>query len=425
MSAVPTRLRVTVFLLLLASFPAQAADDSFQRGVDAYEAGAYPVALRHFQNARDAGHITPVLWLNMGVTAFQLERYSLAHRYFRQLLEYPEWQAIGHYHLGRVAEHDRGRKHALRHYQKGLDASPGGELEQHILAAMWGLDTRSTAAFSGIMALSVGYDGNPELMPEHSFHDDGEAFVEFYGSLAGQLPARRWQVQGDVLMRSYPDGGDLNDVIMQAGIFRQQSFGYFRTRIGAQAGNYIFINERYQSRYQLLADVERPVGQRSRFRFATEASLVDAASDYRELQGYQGAASLEWRSAFYRFYYGLDYRFEWNDRKDVDEVGSEESLSPMRNRGGLLLGWNITERFWTEVSGSFENSRYQSRSDFEGESLTRDDDRVDVHYRFGYSFTPSWQLYLEYGYTERVSTIETFELDRHRAQLSLVYQTPR
>jgi|GEM_PF-2838632 len=108
------------FPLLMPLVPAsQTADgDWLAKGVRGYIAGDYAEAARCFGQALAEGAAGPALWLNLGLSHFQLANHVEAARAFKQLQGHDGWQAYGSYYQGWVAEACGRNNEALRRYRQ-------------------------------------------------------------------------------------------------------------------------------------------------------------------------------------------------------------------------------------------------------------------------------------------------------------------
>lgn len=425
----PIEVRVRAVLLSIAvlSFAGMAfADDgqgAFEQGVESFNAGDYEQALTSFRQARDEGMDRPALLLNLGVTAFRLQQWETADDYFDALSQRDDWASTGYYYRGRVAERQGQNEQAAQWFRQSIEAGDSTQAQRRSQSGLLRVEELPQPARHDVLLVgSAGYDGNPALVNDTDFAGDGEAFFDLFANYEYHLAESPWRIEGRFFAREYPGDSDLSDLFYELGTSRQDQHGAYLTRFGAAAGQFYFGGDHFQDRLQLSGGVERVTAGGGRAQLSGELNRILADSGFDELDGLQSRTSLSWRQSLGDLYYRTSYRLEWNDRDDFDDGDNQESLSPIRHRGQLLLGRTLSDSVWLEGLAGFEYSRYQGRNTVDDERVRRRDRDTELTVRMGRTLSADWQVFAAYTYWDRDSTMDGFETDRHQLRLSLVYQ---
>ena len=114
--------------MLLLAAAAAAAGQSWETGLDAFEAGDFETALETFESLRDAGLDGPAVHYNIAVCEYKTRRYREAEMTFAFIRDgYPTLAGLAEYNLGLVARKLNRPEQALTHFQRAYDASEGDE----------------------------------------------------------------------------------------------------------------------------------------------------------------------------------------------------------------------------------------------------------------------------------------------------------
>ncbi|MDX1588517.1 MAG: tetratricopeptide repeat protein [Oleiphilaceae bacterium] len=372
---------LTAMVWLMLALPLAAQTDPgalMARGIEAHEAGEADRAIALFEQAREAGLASDSLYYNLGVAYYRAGRLEEAADAFSQLLDSPRLADLARYNLGLVALADGDRRRAHERFrqvhresgQERLSALAGRQLERLDASQP---EPAAGGNWQGGLSLSGGYEDNVDLASQRRLKE-GDAFAEglAYGSgyLAGDSDAG-WLLSGLVAHRQFRSRPALRQSQMGVGLARDQRLGPWALRLGAELDHARLGGESQDSRARLQGRVLRPLGPGS-WRGQLEAVRIRSSDAFPEYQGEQWAAETDYRLPLGEsLSAGLGYRFEFNDREDLERDGDFFSTSPLRHRlrGRLDLSLGADWRLYNRLD--YRQSRFRDPERRNGETLSR------------------------------------------------------
>jgi len=383
------------------------AQDWFQSGIEAFDAGHYEQAVQYFDRAAEQGLASTGLTYNRAVAHYRAGKLDEARQGFESLLEQGESPQLALYNLGLVAlaadQPDQARDHFLRVTRADGDEKLHGLARQQLerLAESAG----AAPAWQGLVSVSGGYEDNLNVASERTLEaEDGFGEFLLYGS--------------GYLLGDESQGLRLSSVVTRRDYFSETDSSQQVARPALAA------DWRWDSwRHSLVGDVEwvwlggDRVERRDRFqlrsrRDLTSGQLQGAVGSVRVRAG-SGFSELEGREAFFEAGYRhhwrnslnttVTYRYSRDDRDDF-VFGDDGffSFSPVRHRVDLRLSgleWSRWQ-FAPRVQYRFSRFRDQDR-DEEGEPLgRREEHRVRaggyieraLNDRWHFFMIPEWEI---------------------------------
>src|SRR5207253_10419661 len=107
-----------------------------ERGIAAFRAGDYAVALQLFLDARAAGLDTPGLRYDLGATYYRLGRYAEAEREVQALVPDPQWAPLADYNLGLTAQRAGRPQRAIEYFERAYRTATDPHLRRRAATAL-------------------------------------------------------------------------------------------------------------------------------------------------------------------------------------------------------------------------------------------------------------------------------------------------
>ena len=167
---------------------------------------------------------------------------------------------------------------------------------------------------------------------------------------------------------------------------------------------------------------ERKISGRNKLRLRYGLSRVDDLDTaYSYLSGWRHQAQIE--STLYegRHQLRITYRFEYNDRNDL-QTPLFTSYSPTRHTLGIRDVFPIADRLKVGIELKYRYSHYHDASEQVGGSyITREDKRYRAIARLVYNVSKQMDLTGEYTHTDNHSNLPIEQYKRDQYQLNLTY----
>lgn len=391
-------------------------------------------ALELFEQARTGGLDDNRLYYNLGVTYYKLGRYVDAKRAFLKTVNDPAMAPLASYNLGLVALAQNDSTQAAKWFRKALDTSRSDKLAQLSIEQLrkLGYETpvRRRGAYPGFAMVrgSLGYDDNVILRADilsPSATNKGDGFLGFfaYGNKQiAQLGNKAVQIEASLFDIHYSnlDAYDLDDLYL--GAVLENTINLWTLDTGL-SGDVTFIggNGLYRTATLQLAGT-RKISERSKLRLRYKLSRVDNIdAAYSYLSGWWQQAQVESTWKVGRQQIRLTYRFEYNDRQDL-QTPLFTSYSATRHMLGARGRFPIVERIKAEIDLRYRYSNYHDASEQpNGSYITRSDRRYRVTARIIYNLDQRANVTGEYTYSDNHSNIPIERYKRNQYQLNLSY----
>ncbi len=417
-------------------------------GVNAFNEGEYAQALEYFRQAEQAGNEALSLQYNIAVSLYRLGQYSEARERFLLLGEHDDWRVLTTYNLGLVAESLGNDSLARDYFLQSVAQEEHERVREAASRKLEAMDRRQQTADRGSMTssqepgspqrwaaiarLTGGWDSNAssladDLLDDRARADDLYSEQLLYGHLQASGRARDgMRVYGMLFNRGFHDFSHLNSQVLSLGGVFEVPVGAYRTEAGIRMNVTQLDGSRVAEQYQIHAGAARD------FSFGTVGAShafarFEAGPRFSQIQGYQNRTELDWRNRIDNLSVRLRYRFELNDRQDLQRNGAFASYSPTRHGLMLDLRNHLTPSLSSGVRVEHLSSRYDGTNrlrDTNGEVRERGrrtrQNRMtaDVDYRLG----GSWRLRGEYQFTDQRDNFALYTYDKHRVSATVEYR---
>ena len=406
---------------------------AYQQGLTASQAGDHAQALDHFQRARDEGNESLSLTYNLGVTHFRLGQYDQSRDHFQMLLDEPRWTDLARYNLGLIAERQGRTREANRLFRQVARTAENDRLRElarrQIEPTRPEPDRAPEPGRALYLAATAGFDSNVIAFPNR-LQEDGSRFEDSFFDLLGygQTYLRGGRNDGIRLfgmgyMRHHFDLDFFDTSVFSTGLVREQPLADWTLEYGGRLDHSALDGDAITTDIRLRLGASRQLDQ-WRTRVLYQPASHSAGRRFSQLEGtsHRIDATIR-RSGPVRLIAG--YRFEYNDRDDLETEIEFFSYSPLRHRFQLELDRRIGEiSFGIGLSHQFSRFRGINRmGDIGGvfREERRESNRTDIFVRGGYRLTRRLQATGMFRHRRQSDTFDFFEYDRNILTLGLEY----
>lgn len=348
------------------------------QGVEAHETGDTDKAIALLEQARAAGLDSDSLHYNLGVAYYRAGQLEEARASFKRLLEAPELADLARYNLGLVAlaadqpdraealfrqVHQGGEKERLR----VLAGRQLGRLEVDDNNPPW------LSGGQGGLSLAGGYEDNVALSSQSRL-EEGDVFAELLGYGSGYLAGNAnggWRLSGVFAHRQFRRSPEIRQNLIRLGLARDQRLADWALRLGGEVDHARLGGEHQDSRFRVRGRAQRSLGE-GRWRLQGAATRIRAGSSLPEYEGYEWGAESDYRLPVGELAsVGLGYRFELNDREDLQLEQDFFSTSPRRHRLRFRMDFPLGPYWQLYNTLDYRLSRYADPEQRNGETLRR------------------------------------------------------
>ena len=393
-------------LLLVASTGGVAADPdtAWASGSEAFAAGRFDEALRHFEDARDSGLGGPAVHYNIAVSQYSMGDYGAARRTFQLIArQYPSMRGLAEYNVGlterRLGNPDAAQRQFIAAYRhsndekvRALAVSQLTELER---------DTRSD--WYGLVGVQVGHDDNVALRDSLGLPAGVSAespTADLLATLRGPLPGGL-ELDGSLYAVTYSDADEFDQVELRVGALYTIDRGDWRHRGGLYGVAGTIGGSSFNREANLDLRSTRYLGDDAAFELRLRYDEIKSAQ--LVFDGVEGSRSR------------LDLRYRWNGvgHSLAVRLGLEENdrldanASPSRQRVQADYGYQINDRWELESLVSLRTS------DYDDLSLRRTEDLFSAALRVVYETETAWQFSSSYQYSKNDSSDPMYSYDRN------------
>jgi len=422
-------LAVALLLSVVPLHPVRAAADgalAAERGIAAFRAGDYAVALQLFLDARAAGLDTPGLRYDLGATYYRLGRYAEAEREFQALVPDPKWAPLADYNLGLTAQRAGRPQRAIEYFERAYRTTTDPNLRSLAATAFERLrGAPPSPQASAVISLAGGYDSNATLSPDAStvaVSHQGDRFVEALAAathlLAGNTE-RGWVAHGSLVLRKYADLHQFDVAGSRAGLSEERYWGRVQTSVGAYFDTAYIGGDRLEQGTSLEAQASwRPDAGgelRGRYRFGH----IAGGSGFEYLDGRQQRLSVEAGFTLAGALLRAGYELELNHRRDLQQESEFFSASPTRHSLFATVALRNVAGWQADARGEYRVSRYGDPNLIDEGALgilevTRKDRRYGFALRANHRLTAPWGVFIDYSYYRNNSNLDTYDYSRHQ-----------
>lgn len=424
-----------LFVLSLSLCSAAVADthddgrQDFLSGVTAFQEGNLNQAKQLLESAQTKGVQSLALIYNLGVVYYKLAEYEQSRQTFSQLIGTKQ-TSLAHYNLGLVALSENDSSTALHHFRTVVADGSQQKLAKLALAQLkrLGSQTPSPKQWQALFSLAIGYEDNIGLFPDTAASTLDDGFIESVGAASGYAyrhdkTAIQWKAQ--FYIRDYFEEDNFNTHLLRLGTAWRYHLGQDRISLGLEGDQLWMANTSREQRARLTADWLTPTcstkALKANCQIKLEAEQIFA--DKAQYQAYEGQHyRLDTR---YRAHQGdwsgeLQYRFDYNNRKNREIEDEFYSVSPMGHTLGGKISYAITRALKIGANASFRHSDYTHSHTFKnGETKKRTDRRLSYSLNAEYQFDRTFAVTTKLGRMSNDSNIDRYQYDRETVTLGV------
>jgi opacity protein-like surface antigen len=413
--------------------PDEAANTRFTRGVQAFRAGDYELALHEFESAEKLGLDTWSLHFNQAVTCYHLGRYAQARARFEKLLATDANAERVRYNLGLVALRQGFDDEAYDHFLRvaGSTDDPAlRKLAETQLAAFVPV-SRNPGRVHGFVDAGGGYDDNVALVPDPAVivsTGEEDTFTELMGGMVARLNGtaqRGLRLKASAYWIDYSDLDAFDQVTLRGGLAWRAPYDVWRTETSGYIDLVYLDDELFERLGSLSLQGTRDVGETASLRLRASTAYIDAEGDFSALTGWRHQLLGELRDDLGNFDWRLGYEFELNDRDDRSTATESVSVSPQQHTLFARGDWQPGKDVTLFAGGEYRYSRYRdsNRIMSGGKSVTetREDRTWRASAGIDWHLSKSWMITGEYRYSRNDSNLDDYDYTSNRFMAHLEY----
>ncbi|MGM0449791.1 MAG: tetratricopeptide repeat protein [Pseudomonadota bacterium] len=429
-------------LLASVSVPASEADqlgpqEQFRAGVEAFKAGELSRSRELLEAAWNGGVETTALHYNLGVVHFKLGEYEEAEAHFGRLLDSSQ-RDLALYNLGLVARADSRESKARAYFQQVADEAEEDALRRLAQSRLEpekekASPERPESTLEGLASLSAGYEDNISRLPDTGPSQVSDSFSNALLALRGNPLVTGDGEHSDALevsvaayRRHYHSESDYSADFGRLGLAWVNQNGPRQTRIEVKQAYLRFGGEsrQWQSTLDMDYRVKNCLSEASdRCDLSLEGTHITPYAGFSSREGERYRAAASYRQRRSNWQGRLRYRAEINERRDLERERIFISHSPRRQELTAELEYL---GFSAVALGADIGYRYSDYPDDFRLGSTATGQRRDHRYELGVTsdwvLAKAWRLRAEAIYSRNESSLQRFDYDNHRMQLSLRYR---
>lgn len=434
--------RIFAIAILTAAIAAQAQDSNSNPnpGISAFNEGRYDEALTQFEQQEREGMSTDALQYNIAVSLYRLQRYDQAKARFLNLVDKAQWRVLVQYNLGLLAQAQGEREEALRYFRAGTQQQENERVATLAQSKLAELENVASAAsppttakrFSSVISLSAGDDSNAtslanDLLDTNSNASDTFHELLLYGQYQISGTSRDgFNVYGLGFDRAFNEFSRLDSRVIGAGLGFAKPVGNYQFETGLRLTRTSLDSEEVADQTQVSLGVSR------QWSFGTlnldlRASRFGAAAPYQQIDGDQQQLELGWRKRLGDFTFKTRYRYEENDRQDLQRGGAFASYSPTRHALRAEMRWQASATLSTGFAAEYIDSQYDGVNrlrevDGSIKQAQRQGEQRRLSADIAYRLSANWLLRAQYQLTDQRDNFDIYQYDKHRVLGSVEFQ---
>ncbi|MBJ6138977.1 hypothetical protein [Marinobacter litoralis] len=401
----------------------------FRSGVQAFQQGDLAQARALLESARRKGIQSLSLSYNLGVVYYKLAEYGRSRQAFSLLIGTKQ-SPLAHYNLGLIALAEDDSATARHHFNLVASNSAQPKLSKLAYAQLEKLGNTQPRpkSWQAFLSLSAGYEDNLGLFPDTAATTLEDGFIESIGAASGYAyqagkNAIKWKTQ--FYTRNYFEENDFNTHLLRLGTAWNRQVGRNKISLGLEGDQLWLADQSREQRARLVAGWITPtcsttsLSARCQIKLEAEQIFADKAR-FEAYQGQHYRLDTRYRAKHGDWSGEVQYRFDFNDRKDR-EIGDQFfSVSPMMHTLGFRLSYVITRAFTVGTDASFRQSDYTQAHRFNnGKTKKRSDQRVAYHLNARYQFDQTFAVTTKLGRLSNESNIDRYQYDRETVTLGV------
>ena len=415
-----------------------------QRGISAFDAGDYQLALDLFEQAEAGGNEALSVDYNIAVSLYRLGRHVESERRFRQLEGLPEWEILVNYNLGLVLEAQGRRSEARPYFERAAaqdEQEKIRELANNKLSTLdrtarvtdeLAVSAAATKSWAAQVELTGGVDSNASsladsLLEQSDRGEDSFSQLLLYGHVyATGESGDGLRLYGLGFNRRFADLDYLNSRVIGLGAVWEQAIWGWRSELGVSLLATTLDDRDVADQSQIRGALWRRFSTGS-YKIGLSYSDINAGSGFPQIDGDRYRAELSWSKRFGSLEPELRFRQEWNNRRDLSRGGGFASYSPIRASLQGKLGFRFDDHWRTYLEAEYIDSDYRDSNrlrDVDGQVKTapRENRKLRLTTGLSYRFGSHWRAELEYQFEDSDDAFELYSYDKNRVQASIVSQ---
>jgi len=278
--------------------------------------------------------------------------------------------------------------------------------------------------WAGILSASMGYDDNltqeDNTSAVASELDDN--YLEVLGGASRYVSGVRndgMRISGTLFSRQYGSETDYAFSQLGVGVGYDKTFSDWKGRFDAGYDQSTFGGDTYQQTIKLRAEGRTRLTKKTELRLRYEANVIDAGTNYSNLDGTRQYVRAETRIKQGKNRYRLSYTYQTNDRED-STTPTFSSDSPNRHILRANARIRLSSKWKGEIEARYRMSRYQDPEESSG--LTREDDRFRARLGVEYKYADKTKLFGRYDYYDNDSNIGSQSYTRSLISVGVKYR---
>ncbi len=401
----------------------------FRSGVMAFQQGNLTEAKQLLESAQRKGVQSLALNYNLGVVYYKLAEYEQSRQAFSKLVGTKQ-SSLAHYNLGLIALAEGNGGVARHHFNLVASDNEHAKLTKLAQAQLQRLGGArlSSKQWQAFLSLGVGYEENIGLFPDTAASALDDGFLESVGAASGYAyrlanSAFKWKAQ--FYIRDYFEEDDFNTHLLRLGTAWHYNLGLNRISLDLEGDQLWLADTSREQRARLSAGWTTPacsaqtLKARCQIKLEAEQIFADKAR-YEAYEGQHYRLDTRYRAQQGAWSGEMQYRFDFNDRKDRDFGDEFYSVSPMGHMLALKLSYAITRALKIGGDASFRHSDYaQSHTFKNGETAKRSDQRLSYGINAEYQFDQTFAVTTKLSHMSNDSNIDRYQYDRDTVTLGV------
>ena len=393
-------------LLLIASTGGIAADPdtAWESGSQAFAAGRYGEALRHFEDARDSGLGGPAVHYNIAVSQFSMGNYSAARNTFQLVArQFPSMRGLAEYNIGlterRLGNPDAAQRQFVAAYRHSSDE----KVRALAVSRLTELEREQRSDWYGLVGIQAGHDDNVALRDSLGLPAGVSAespTADLFATLRGPLPGGL-ELDGSLYAVTYSDADEFDQVELRVGALYTVDRGDWRLRGGLFGAAGTLGGSSFNREANLDLRSTRYLGDEATFELRLRYDEIKSAQlAFDGIEGSRSRLDLRYRWNGVGHSLAVRLGLENNDRLDAN-------ASPSRHRVQADYGYQVNDHWGLESTASFRSS------DYDDLTLPRTEELFSIALRVVYQTQTAWQFSGTYQYSNNDSSDPVYSYDRN------------
>jgi len=393
-------------LVLVTSTGAIAADPAtaWESGSEAFAAGQYDEALRHFEAARDGGLSGPAVHYNIAVSQFSMGNYGAARRTFQLIArQFPSMRGLAEYNVGlterRLGNPDAAQRQFIAAYRHSSDET----IRALAASQLTELERETRSDWYGLVGVQAGHDDNVALRDSLGLPAGVSAespTADLFVTLRGPLPGG-FELDASLYAVTYSDADEFDQVELRVGALYTIDRGDWRHRGGLYGVAGTTGGSSFNREANLDLRSTRYLGDDAAFELRLRYDEIKSAQlVFDGIEGSRSRLDLRYRWNSVGHSLAVRLGLEDNDRRDAN-------ASPSRQRVQADYGYQLNDHWGLESMISFRSSDYDELA------VRRTEDLFSATLRVVYETGSAWQFSGSYQYSKNDSSDPVYSYDRN------------